>query len=312
MDILFLSFSCVAPFIVYLFLGYGSKKILKISSATFLDLNTIVFRIFLSLNLFFNIYCSDFATVDFSRPILIGLVCVLVFTLSGLIFYGKRKIPNTDKSVMIQNIFRSNFILFGIDLTESIIGKPVSALGGVMTAIFIPLFNVFAVLVFSFYAKEKVSFGKAIINILKNPLIISAFLAIVLNTLKISMPDLLFNILYPLGKMATPLALFALGGRFVFATTRESRKLLLEGLFIRLILIPLIVLAIIIPMGVRGETLALLLVLFGGPVAVTSYTMAQQMGGNEQLAAQLLVYTTVFSTLTLFVFISIFKTYGFF
>jgi predicted permease len=40
--------------------------------------------------------------------------------------------------------------------------------------------------------------------------------------------------------------------------------------------------------------------------------MAQQMGGNEQLAAQLLVYTTVFSTFSLFVFISILKTYGFF
>ena len=312
MDVLLLSFSCVAPFIVYLFLGYGSKKILKISPATFLDLNTIVFRIFLSLNLFFNIYCSDFDSVDFSRPILIGLICVFVFFILAIIFYGKRKIPNTDKSVMIQNSFRSNFILFGIDLTESIMGRPVSALGGIMTAIFIPLFNVFAVLVFSFYAKEKVSFMKVTVNILKNPLIIAAVLAIILNYFNVAMPDLLFDILYPLGKMATPLALFALGGRFVFATDRASRKLLLEGLLIRLVIIPLIVLLIIIPMGIRGETLALLLVLFGGPVAVTSYTMAQQMGGNEQLAAQLLVYTTVFSTFTLFIFISIFKAYGFF
>ncbi|HHT24454.1 MAG TPA: AEC family transporter [Clostridiaceae bacterium] len=312
MDILLLSFSCVAPFIIYLFLGFTSKKILKISSATFLDINTIVFRIFLPLNLFFNIYRSDFASVNLSRPLLIGLICVLVFFLLAMIYYGKRNIPNADKSVMIQNSFRSNFILLGIELTESIMGTEVSALGGVMTVMFIPLFNVLAVLVFSFYAKEKVSFIKVLARILKNPLIISSLLALVLNYFNVSVSDWLFNVLFPLGKMATPLALFALGGRFVFTTDRESRKLLFEGLLFRLILIPLIVMLIIIPMGIRGEALALFLVLFGGPVAVTSYTMAQQMGGNEQLAAQLLVYTTVFSTFTLFVFISIFKSYGFF
>jgi len=87
------------------------------------------------------------------------------------------------------------------------------------------------------------------------------------------------------------MALFALGGRFIFRTERSTIRLLLEGLLVRLFVVPLIAIFVSVSFGIRGEALALLLVLFGGPVAVTSYTMAQQMGGNEQLAAQLLVYT---------------------
>lgn len=312
MDILLLSFSYVAPFIVYLLLGIASKRLFSTSSKTYLDINMFVFKIFLPLSLFFNIYNSDFASVDFSDPLLISLIGTLLIFFLAIFFYGKRNLPKASKSVMIQNSFRSNFILFGIPLTQNIMGPTVSGLAGLMTALVIPLFNILSVIVLAFYYKEKVSFLKTILQILKNPLTIASLIAILLKYFELRIPGLLVDTLYPLGKIATPMALFALGGRFIFRTERSTIRLLLEGLLVRLFVVPLIAIFVSVSFGIRGEALALLLVLFGGPVAVTSYTMAQQMGGNEQLAAQLLVYTTVFSTFSLFVFISILKTYGFF
>jgi predicted permease len=49
---------------------------------------------------------------------------------------------------------------------------------------------------------------------------------------------------------------------------------------------------------------------FGTPCAVSSFTMASQMGGDEQLAAQLVVWTCVGSILTIFVQVCILMAAG--
>jgi len=50
-----------------------------------------------------------------------------------------------------------------------------------------------------------------------------------------------------------------------------------------------------------------LLILFGAPCAVSSYPMAEAMGGDGPLAASQVVLTTIFSMGTLFVLIYIGK-----
>jgi hypothetical protein len=51
--------------------------------------------------------------------------------------------------------------------------------------------------------------------------------------------------------------------------------------------------------------------MFASPAAVSSYTMAQQMDGDAELAGQLVVFTTVFSLVTLFFWISGLMAFGF-
>jgi predicted permease len=45
--------------------------------------------------------------------------------------------------------------------------------------------------------------------------------------------------------------------------------------------------------GFRNEVLVPLLLMSGAPTAVSSYTMAQQMGGDGELAGEIVVFTTV-------------------
>ena len=60
-------------------------------------------------------------------------------------------------------------------------------------------------------------------------------------------------------------------------------------------------------MGFRDVQLAVLLSMSASPTAVSSYTMAQQMEGDDALAGQLVVYTTIFSILTVFLWIFLLK-----
>lgn len=71
----------------------------------------------------------------------------------------------------------------------------------------------------------------------------------------------------------------------------------------RLVLAPLIMVTAAVKLGFTGEALACILVVFAAPVAVSSISMAQQMDGDEQLAAQLVVISSALSLLTLFVWI---------
>ncbi|MFA6851501.1 MAG: AEC family transporter, partial [Selenomonadaceae bacterium] len=58
--------------------------------------------------------------------------------------------------------------------------------------------------------------------------------------------------------------------------------------------------------------LAALLSLYGAPQAVASVAMAEEMGSDEELAAQLLVWSTIFCVLTMFIYIAIFRSIGLF
>ena len=54
-----------------------------------------------------------------------------------------------------------------------------------------------------------------------------------------------------------------------------------------------------------------LLALFGSPMAVSSAVMAQEMDNDGVLAGQLVVWTSFFSIITLFVFILALRTLGY-
>ena len=51
---------------------------------------------------------------------------------------------------------------------------------------------------------------------------------------------------------------------------------------------------------------------FASPTAVNSFTMAQQMGGDAELAGDIVVTTSAVSILTMFLWIFLFKSLGVF
>lgn len=311
MDILVFSLSCISPFFLYLTVGYLAKRLLHIRAESFLDLNKLAFYTLLSSNLFLNIYGKNVEGVNFGSTLFFAVLAVVAVLSVFWPMYRIRKIANTDRSVLIQGIMRTNFILFGIPLTERIIGHPTSGLAGILTAVIIPTFNVLAVFILTIYSDRQPGFRSVVRSLVSNPLLIAAFSAILLNVFHADIGSFAQDILKSLSSAAIPIALIALGGRFTF-TKYGSSFLVIEFLFYRLILIPAVVTSVAIFLGFHGEELALILVLFASPPSVTSYTMAQQMGANEHLAAKILVYGTILSSISLFGFISVFKYLGYF
>lgn len=92
---------------------------------------------------------------------------------------------------MVQGLFRSNFVIIGLPLAESLAqGGDISSTA-VMVAIIVPLFNVLAVIILEANRGGKPSVKHVLLGIARNPLIISTVLAILFVAFGIKLPEVL-------------------------------------------------------------------------------------------------------------------------
>lgn len=114
-----------------------------------------------------------------------------------------------------------------------------------------------------------------------------------------------------MSKIATPLALAVLGGSFKIEKINKNIRQLIIGIVGKLIIVPLIFIPIAIYLGFRNVELASVMIMLSAPVAVSSFTMAEQMDADGDLAAQLVVFTSILSVITIFIYIFVMKQLGY-
>lgn len=329
--------NAVAPIILLIVLGYVLRRINFLNDNFIKTGNKLVFNVLLPCMLFINVYDSmdGFSEIRWGIVIYCLAVICVIFALGIL-----TAVLTTDKherrGVIAQCTFRSNFAIIGLSLVERLGGN--SAIAGIVSAFSIPLFNILAVIVLSVFVKDqpceeakkpnirKTKYGvkSVILNILKNPLIVAvaaAFLCVAIREIQRALIgevvfrlDTQLNFLYTAVKnlkyVASPFALIVLGGQFKFSAAKGRTKEIVVGVLWRNLLAPLIGIggAVLLNtlgiLSVDANVYPTLIALFASPVAVSSAVMAGEMNNDEQLATQLVVYTTVFSVLT--VFISVF------
>ena len=116
--------------------------------------------------------------------------------------------------------------------------------------------------------------------------------------------------------IASPLALIILGGQFEFSAVKGMTKEIVAGTVLRVVVTPLIgiggaILLSLTPLVDFGaEVYPTFIALFATPVAVSSAIMAGAMKNDEQLATQLVVWTSVSSILTVFITVFLLMNFG--
>lgn len=312
MENFMLALNTVAPLFLLMMLGYVLKKIGLLKQELIGPLNKLVFSVFLSTSLFNNIYSTKLEEAWNARAVIFTVTCVLVvFALLWLIIPRIEK-DKSKASVMMQSIYRSNIIILGLPIVAELCGAENTGLMSILIAIIVPIYNVLSVFIFGFMDKQRPSIGKTLLDIAKNPLIIGSLLGVIFLALGIKLPYMFEKTISNIASITTPLALIVLGAFFDFKKLSGNVKQLIIALSGRLVIVPLICMSIAIAMGFRGGDLIAMLASFAAPSAVTSFTMAKQMNGDADLAAQIVVLGTLFSILTIFLWIFSLKQFGMF
>ncbi len=309
-----LAFSVVFPLMLMMSIGYGLQRLHITDEHSLNIMNKLVFRVFLPLLLFMNIYslrpeealnASNAKLLLMAFLSVVAVVLLMHLTLPHII-KDKKKC-----SVIIQGIFRSNLVLFGIPIAASIYGEDHIGTVSLLAAVIVPTFNALAVIVLEYYRSSQVSLRKVLLGIIKNPLIIASLMAFLLLVLRIKLPALIEDPLSDMSKVATPLAFVVLGGTFRFKRLAGNLKYLFTVVLGKLILFPGAVMAIALALGFRGEAIVALIGAIASPTAVSSFTMAVEMEADGELAGQVVVFTSILSIVTIFLWVLFLKTMQF-
>ena len=310
MENLILSFNVVLPLCLCIGLGYFLYRINMIDSATHKSMNRLVFRVFLPVYIFSNIYSTDLAKAFDLRLIGLSVIGLLVIFAAAMVIVPRAEADNAKRGVMVQAIFRSNFVLFGVPIIAALCGEENLAPTTLLIGIVVPVLNVLAVVCLEFFRGGKPNAKKILKGIAVNPLIIASLLGVAFNLLGIAVPASINKSITDIGKIATPLSLVVLGAGFRFKAIGGYVRQIAICLSGKLILSPLLALTAGVLLGLRNEMLVPVLAVFGSPVAVSSYTMAEQMDGDGNLAALLVVLSVVCSIVTMFLLIFAVKQLG--
>lgn len=298
------AFNAVMPLLILLGIGWAAVRSGVTDRAFMNRLNTLNFKLFFPFLMFKNVYGAEPENLPSTALIIMGVASLLA-VVALLVILVPRIVPeNPRRGTIIQAIFRSNFIIYGIPLTTFVFGEGKASVCGIMVMIMVSMFNILSVIVLEYFREGgKVRPGPLLLGIVKNPLLQGCVAGLLCYLLGIKLPVFLKEPVFALGSMASTLALVVLGANLQFAELRKNGRTVTAVLLIRLLLLPLVMVPLGWMIGLRGVELFLILMIYGTPVATASYPMAQNMGGDGQLAGQLVFVSTVASLGTIFLFI---------
>ena len=299
----------IIPFLLYLAFGYFSRRGGAFDEEFATRFNRVVFKLFFPFLTFYNIYSANMsampsakllATVLISLPLLILFLCWVV----------PRFVPSRPRAgVVVQGIYRSNVLLYGLPLTINLFGQESAPMAAVIVTICITIYNITAVLVLEWFGGEAHSDPKKLLlSCCRNPLLQGAAVGILFFALGIHIPAPVEKFVAAFSNMTTPLALFILGSTLHFPAIKKNAKYIIGVLGIKMMVLPAIVLPLGLLLGLDGLELFLLVMIYATPIATASYPMAQNMGCDGELAGQLVMLSTVVSLGTLFFWIFLMKS----
>lgn len=307
-----LTLNIVLPIFLVMVAGFACRRGGLVSAEGISSINKLGFKVFLPCSLCKNLMNVDPNSIVNPGVLAFAFVGVIIVFLLGFLIIPRIEKENARRGVMIQGLFRSNYAIFGIPVCEALFPQGDGGVAAMMVIATVPLFNALAVISLESFRGGRVNVKNVLLGIVKNPLIWGCVIGYLLMQFRVIVPEFATNTLSRLASIASPLALFALGGSINLQSFKHNARPLSIVVLGRLVVIPLLALLFAFIAGYRSAEFAVMMIVFGSPCAVSSYTMAAQMGGDAELAAQQVMLTTILSSASMFAMIFAFKTLGIF
>jgi len=300
----------VLPMALLMLTGVGARKAGMIDRPAMRGVDKLIFRLFMPMLLFKNIYETDLSQSFEPKEVLFAAAALLAIFPLALLLPGRLERDRGKAAAMGQAVMRANYILFGIAVAESIYGEGNAGCVALLGAFVVPMTNAFSVIILEVGRSGRSKPGKLLLSIMKNPMVVAALTALAVMALPFRIPELLWDVICDIAGVTTTISFISLGVSLDPGEARANRRPLMIGTLLRMVLIPLVFLPLSVAMGFRGQSLCALLVLFAAPTAVASYPMAVAMGADGPLAGQLVCVTTVLSLFTMFFYTFLFRSLG--
>lgn len=302
MDSFIYSLNATVPVFAVIVIGRLLKQMGMIDEHFASVTNKFVFKICLPCMVFLDLADTDIrANFDVRY---VGF-CFVATLLSIVVIWALARKFMPDKGMVgafVQGAYRSSAAILGIAFIQNIYGT--AGMAPLMIIGSVPLYNIFAVVILTFENKDMAQsrlpgIKKACIGVLTNPIIIGIVLGLIASYINIPIPKMADKTISNLAVMASPLALISIGASFEGKKALAKMKPTIIASTIKLILLAAVFLPLAVYAGFRDQKLIAIIIMLASPCTPTSYIMAKNMDGDAELAASIIVSTTLLSTVTL-------------
>ena len=313
MDNLIFCINAVIPSFIIIAAGYSVRLLKLMEEKSVKQFNKVCFNIFLPIVMFKTAYTSDFARDFDARVIGVTVFCLLAMIFAMAFIAPKFTQQRGRIGVMIQNSFRSNAVLMGIPFAISLCGEEAAGPAAVLVVFVVPLYNLLSVLVFSVYndkEKTRPNLLAVLKKIITNPLIDGFLIGMAFNLLNLTLPQVIEKPVFSLASAGSTVAMFTVGAQLNFKSAVRNIKLTLVTAFAKLIVMPIMGTILSIMAGLEGAFLCAPFLILAMPCATATAAQADGMNADGTLAAEMVVFTTAASIITIFIGSFILKTLG--
>lgn len=324
MDTLSFAIQAMAPLLLLGALGYLLKHKGHLPQSYIDALNRFVFTIALPVLIFTTISSVESFALLRWDVVAFAVIMVTLIIVGGYLALIPMGVDERHKPVLHQAFHRGNFVLIGIPLAMRLGGENALQIIVIFNAFMLPITNAVSILTFQLWGESKRFTKKDVMRLARgtilNPIMLSTLLGLLAFALKpawsavIGTLPMIEETLGMLAATATPLALIAIGGQFDLGRIRAFGKPLLIGVLARNVLVPALVFTSAVLLAGRIDfthTWSSMIAIFASPVAVASVAVAKGMGHDDELASQVVVWTTLVSIVTLFILIVVFRGLGY-
>ncbi|MBI1211040.1 MAG: AEC family transporter [Alphaproteobacteria bacterium] len=289
----------LVPVFALIAVGAALHRAHFIDETSWRAIERVTYYVLFPAFLFNAIAVADFTGEPVGRIALILVGAIAVMTLLVYAIQSVLKFDGPAFTSVFQGALRFNSYV-ALAAIASMLGPQGIAVSAIAVAVMVPLLNTLCVTVLMHHASDdEATIAMFAKQFVQNPLIMSCLAAIAVQLLGIPIPKVLVTTVGMAGKAALPLGLLAVGASLDLADARARPLPVLVSITLRLLVMPLLVLAGTLLVGVGGTAKAAALICGAVPGASSSFILARQLGGDAPLMANITTAQTLVAMVTM-------------
>jgi malate permease and related proteins len=284
----------IAPIFIIIMLGYIVKRQGFLPSDFIREANRLTFLFTLPVLIFTGIVKSSARDVTPSHILSVVLPTAIVFLAACVlgVAIGLRK---GRLGSFVQSTFHGNVSYIGLAVLFYMLGEEGLRKGSILVGFLILFNNALAIAALSWTSGQHRNVMKALLSIIRTPLIIATFAGMAVIYFGIPIPAVLMKTMAILANIALPVALVLIGASISIGTIRNSFRLSLLSSVLKLAALPYLAVLCSHTFAIPVRDALPAILLLATPTATSSFIMAHEMGGDPDLASGTVTLSTLLS-----------------
>lgn len=258
--------------------------------------------------LFNYISVADFSGASVTKLVLGLMISTSIISIALVVYQKKNNIDGILFTSMFQGSIRYNTYIF-LGLSSALFGSEGLAIVAIISSYMIIFTNILSVMIFAAYVPSSINSKnrtELFLLILKligtNPLIIASILGFIFNYSGLKLHLGVQKTIASLSDSALAIGMLNVGAGLKFIICPARFRPVLFATLVKLMIFPIITVIILSIMSISSTTRSIGILYSCLPCASTAYVLSRQLGGDYESMASIITFTTIFSLVSLPIF----------